>query len=267
MHEKDIIKVLRNVRGETDAPLHRARLRRMVLSQSKDTSFAPLHTLAQIISMNKYSVSVGSVLAIAALALVAAVSPLSSPKVVSAEEQVQKAFTRAIAISPEMRAKLEAHMKADMLKTLEEAKAAPDLKIMTKEEFEKDSQFTFSHGPVGGMVSVGTLGGVAGEVGDSPHTVAFAHSAVGVRAEGEDAIFTVSTEDPTEAGLQAPVHGSMMLAAHVEGGEEMAPVTFLSYTNPEGAKVVLGLDKNDTPVFKIATLGALQKGALPPHFE
>lgn len=270
MHEKEIVDILKSARGETDAPLHRAQLRRAVLSSGGS---APLHDFLIMISMHKYYVSLGSVAAVVALALVVAMSPLS-PKVVSAQEQVNRAFARAVAISPEMRAQLEEKMKADMLKTLEEAKAAPDLKVMTKEEYEKDGQFTIGGGPTfapTGAVGVG-VGSVKAisirnaEMSGAPEggatlTMVNTGGEQGFSEAGEassDVVFTATAAAP--AGDNVKMAGSFSTGAFVAGtageGSMLTPVKYLSYTDPQGRKTVLGLDENDTPVFKFVTLNS-----------
>lgn len=269
MHEKDLINILGVARGEVDAPHHRTLLRRALLQQEQRSA---LHSFVTLISMNKYYVSLGSVAAVVAIALVVAISPLN-PQVVSAQEQVNRAYARAVAISPEMRAQLEGKMKADMMKTLEEAKAAPDLKIMTREEYEKDAQFTIGKGPhltTGGAIGVDTAHAVSikkidgGELPPEGATFTVVNTdeggEAGFAAAGaqEDVVFTATAAANLEPGVAAGgtfSAGTFMAAGPVQG-EILEPVKYLSYTNPEGGKVVLGLDKNDTPVFKMETLNA-----------
>jgi hypothetical protein len=265
MHDKDIIKILQHARGETDAPLHREALRRAILSKKRG-SFAPLQDFITQISMHKYYLSVGTVAAVAAIAAVVALSPIS-PSTVSAQEQVQRAFARATALTPEMRAEIEEKMKADMLKTLEEAKAAPDLKIMTKEEYEKDAQFTISRGPMGtqGITEARAIHlahlDAAKKVGVGEGTITFSHSA-GTHIEGHEAGESVmfAAKEMVPADLKGSSEVSKVVVGHnvMMGGvhEFSEPVKYLSYTDPEGRKTVLGLDQNDTPVFKFTTLNA-----------
>jgi hypothetical protein len=259
MKEKEIIKILQSVRGEVDAPAHRAHLRRAVLSQKEkgEGVFAALRPYTHIISMNRYYFSIGTVAAVAAIAVVVAMSPISSG-VASAEEQVNRAFTRAVQISPEMRAQLEGNMKADMLETLKEAKAAPDLKIMTREEYEKDGQLTFSS--ANGNQSI-TVQGMAGAGMPMAGTLEAEEGA-------EDMMFTASaTAIPAgKIGGATFSSGTMVINSDIKlatgtfsgttaaNSSWSAPVKYLSYTDPEGRKTVLGLDENDTPVFKLSTL-------------
>ena len=268
MHEKDIINTFKRVRGEADAPLHRAQLRRTVLSTPAST-FTTLQNFLNIISMNKYYLSMGSIAAVVAVAVVVSLSPID-PNVASAQEQVNRAFTRAVQISPAMRAELEANMKADMLKTLEEAKAAPDLTVMTKEEYEKDSQFKFSTGP--GPVMGGTLDAVAikhveGDPTEAGENIMFTASATAIPA-GElhpagaigKGTFSAGTlvinSDEAVHIATGTVVSSVAGVAGIAATNATfsAPVKYLSYTDPEGRKTVLGLDKEDTPVFKMSML-------------
>ena len=266
MQEKNIINTFKRVRGEADAPLHRAHLRRAVLS-TPASSFTTLHNFLNIISMNKYYLSMGSIAAVVAVAVVVSLSPID-PNVASAQEQVNRAFTRAIAIPAEMRAELETKMKADMLKTLEEAKAAPDLKIMTKEEFEKDSQFKFSTGPspVGGTISTVALKHVDGAPTEAGGNVMFTASATAIPAGELHAVgavekgtfsagtLVINSDEAVRIATGTVMSGVAGIAA--SPATFSAPVKYLSYTDPEGNKTVLGLDKDDTPVFKMATFSA-----------
>ncbi len=257
MHEKDVIDILRSARGEVDAPMHRSVLRRALLMRQQ--RFVPLQRFVSIISMNRLYVSMGSVMAMVAIAVVVAISPLTST-VVSAQEQVNRAFTRAVQISPAMRAELETKMKADMLETLKEAKAAPDLKIMTKEEYEKDSQFKFSTGPgpMGGTIDAVELkhieGGVPAEGGED---VMFTASATAIPAgELHGGTFSVGTLVASDVHLASGTVAVAGMSATTGPGSFSAPVKYLSYTDPKGNKTVLGLDENDTPVFKMASFNA-----------
>ncbi len=249
MHEQDIIDVLRSARGEVDAPAHRTHLRRALLMQKRQ--FAPLSRFLTIISMNRYYVSIGSVAAVVAVAMLVAVSPFSS-HVVSAQEQVQRAYARAVEISPAVRAELETKMKSDMLATLAEAKAAPDLKIMTKEEFEKDGQFKFTtgKGPVGGVVS----------------SVAVRADGSGEPGQGMGVSGTITASQVNLDSASGEASGSVAGFAASAVSSSWSPVKYLSYTDPMGRKVVLGLDANDTPVFKMSTMSAedaKKMGGLP----
>ncbi len=274
MNEKKIIEVLGRLKGEADAPTHRAALRRALLSEQKNMPrFAALNYLITFKTMKRYYIP------LAALALVvagaAAFNP-GDPAVAQAQEQAQRAFTRAIAISPEMRAELEGKMKADMLATLKEAMAAPDLKIMTKEEYQAQSPFSFSTGPAPMLdpteihtyktVSV-TKGELAEDAEGANFTVINGSAMAGeagtfnvATAPGdmptEDVAFTVSADAMMQGSKGITAATGVMSAGMASGSGFSEPVKYLSYTDPRGNKTVLGLDKDDTPVFKLATLNA-----------
>ncbi len=268
MHEQDIIDVLKSARGEVDSPAHRTHLRRALLMRQQQ--FAPLSHFLTIISMNRYYVSVGSVAAVVAIAMLVAVSPFSS-HVASAQEQVQRAYARAIELTPAMRAELESTMKADMLKTLAEAKAAPDLKIMTKEEYEKSGQFTFStqggaqNITVQGMTKATAVGATNMQfenaqpvpVGEGGGTVTFTTATASLEPSSIPAgeIHTAIAQGTVVvSGTVGPMATGTFAGTTSANASWSAPVKYLSYTDPEGRKTVLGLDENDTPVFKISTL-------------
>jgi hypothetical protein len=242
MKNHEIIEVLRRLKGEADAPTHRRALRYALISRShRGHSFAALQHLVIYFGMKKYYFSGG---ALAAVALVGILTFSTNNAVAQAQEQVARSYARATQISPEMREQLESHMKADMLETLAEAKAAPDLRILTKEEFEKESPFTISK--VAPMDLPPLPEGVEGEAGQ--RVVTFSHNiAVSSTTEEKDVVFNARVHG-VASGTGA--HGAMMMGG-MGAGE---PVKYLSYTDPRGNKTVLGLDKNDTPVFKFTTI-------------
>jgi len=89
-----------------------------------------------------------STFAVVALVLVGTLG--LTHKSAEAQELVQRSMARAVRLTPEMRTQIEAKLKADMMQTLKDAYAAPDLRILTKEEYEKDrnlpSRLRSSHG-------------------------------------------------------------------------------------------------------------------------
>ena len=234
MNEKEIAEALGKM-AEADAPLHASVVRSALMQAHAPKGFAPLRALITHFVMNKYTTP-GLVLGAVMLAFVFNFTAID-PATAQAQEMAERAFARAVKLSPEMRAKIEEKMKADLMQTLEEAKAAPDLRILTKEEFEKESPFTISTTSPAGFGK-----GVMVGMGEKPlHTVTF------------------------ERKVDGPVGGahgaSIMFAA---GGDVLKgdlpeppqPVKFLSYTDPKGNKTVLGLDEHDTPVFKFSTIRA-----------
>ncbi len=255
MKEHDIIDTLRKLKGEADAPAHRESLRHALMAMhTSHTGIAALRTTVTYIVMKKFYMPVG---ALAAVALVAALTfNPTNPELAQAQEAVNRAFTRAVQISPEMRAKIEEKMKADMLKTLEEAKAAPDLRILTKEQFEAESPFTIGKPPAFDWAS---------STDGKPHAISITHrigegeAGQGHLVEGRPVkvisddvrVFKVKTDG--EAGVTAGAVGGVSAGFM---GEMKEPVKYLSYTDPRGNKTVLGLDENDTPVFKFAEIKA-----------
>ncbi len=266
-NEHDIIAKLKNAK-EAEAPSHQAALRSTLLSMhaARRARFEPLQNFLNFISMKKYSIPVG-VFAVVALAFVINFGALDASKA-QAEELAHRAYARAISISPEMRAQFEAQMKADMQETLKEALAAKDLRILTPEEFKKESPFTISTTSNVGFQAVG--GGVGNA--EFRNVKVIKGEGGSVQAGEGGATFTVSTGGPIEAtsGDIVTVSASAMMPmsgvatagtvafnAATTGPSEMSqPVKYLSYTDPRGNKTVLGLDKDDTPVFKFSQLNA-----------
>lgn len=271
MKEYDIEQVLRRGAGEADAPSHRTALRRALLSAHPGAGYrSPLRTLVTFIVMKKHYIPAGALTALLIVGIFA--FSISSSSVAQAQELVNRSMARAVEISPEVRAQLEAQMKADMLKTLAEAKAAPDLRILTKEQFEKESQFSFSTGPapmLGASSAPTTFKSVSmthvgvAPAGEQGATFSVNTQAVPVGAiAGSITVSMVSTSTQASGFTVAPLNSKDMQDVKFTAGTVVnagmasfsEPVTYLMYTDPQGRKTALGLDKNDTPVFKISTL-------------
>jgi hypothetical protein len=159
---------------------------------------------------------------IAAIIVVAVVFGLlnqSTP--VSAQATVDKAMMRAGKLSPEQRANIEAKIKADLNKSLEEAKAASDLKIES-----------------GAPEAVG-FGRITAPFGKIKDAFKFESKAEGDLKAGR--AFSITSSDG------APVSEN---------------IKYMTYTNPEGQKVTLGVDENDMVVFKMIQLTEEQKQKL-----
>lgn len=258
MNEHDILKALKS-KQRADAPLFEARLRRALLGKhSGKNGFAMLPTFLTRFAMKKYSIP-SAVLGVFAIALVLNFAGVT-PQTASAQEVAQRAFTRAKQISPEMRAKLEAYMKSDMLETLKEARAAKDLRILTPEEYAKEAQFTISTSSNAVAFSKALS---VGEPTNVKMVRSFNHELPeGGTIGGETGSFTVSAahvkDMPVKGNVTFSAMGTIQDSAGLAGDPASMPmpVKYLSYTNPQGGKVVLGLDANDTPVFKMETLTA-----------
>jgi hypothetical protein len=231
--------------GESEISLtHRDALRRSLLSVHSKGVFSahlsPRSLIINLFSMKKTLVPAG--ILVLALAMFVSMG-FGDSNVAQARELLDRSFTKAFKLSPEMQARLESHMKAGLQATYEEAKAAPDLRVLSAEEYEKEALFTISKTP-------GVLPPEA-NLPEGATGVFFAHSngemsPVGDGKEVKNVIF--------EAEVSAIHPEEMTEGVRVETTPFEAPVKYLSYTDPEGRKVVLGIDKNDTPVMKISTL-------------
>lgn len=278
MSERDITDIL--VRHErADSPRHKAALRRALLARHRahTGTLAALRSFLTDTAMRKYSVP-AMALGVFALAFVINFTAIDA-ETAEAQELAQKAFTRAVKLTPEMRATIEAKMKADMLETLKEAREAKDLRIMTPEEFKKESPFTISTtSPMIGK-GVGHVVAIRGEMATGTISLKKVNEDIIIKrgeammakpagvlnfkvASGtpEAGAFEMS-EDPTMApppGMKGNVMFSVDVRAtageRVDMPEPKEPVKYLSYTDKQGNKVVLGLDENDTPVFKFTEM-------------
>lgn len=253
MNDEQLKKILFRM-GETKVklPEHRTALRAALLRQHAQARqpYFVFSTVTKFVTMKAAWIPV-STFAVLALVFVGTVG--ISHKSAEAQELVQRSMARAVKLAPEMRAQIEAQLKADMMQTLKDAYAAPDLRILTKEEYEKEAQFTIATGTVAFGVSKKGAPGVEDsdvmisgnhELGEAP--IAIAYRVAAHAAAGEDVMFERHVD--TAAGAQfsaGTVVGSMASSV---------PVKYLRYTDPDGRKVTLGLDDTDTPVFRIEEL-------------
>lgn len=283
MNDEHIEKMLASVNEDFSAPKHRTALRSALMREHARTR-RPYFALrlSRYLSMKTAMIPVS---AIAVLVLVAAGTFGVTQKSAEAQELAERAMARVVQIPPEMRAQIEAQMKSDMMQALEEAYRAPDLRILTREQYEKEAQFTFATGTP--RFAAGTVHAVASRAGaaplGSPETISFravdsrdVHYETASAGVSEPAVagsvgsFTVSkiggadmpttdsdivftkSAEITVGGDPAFTAGTMVAA----GRGFSQPVKYLRYTAPEGQKVTLGLDESDTPVFRIEELTA-----------
>lgn len=181
-----------------------------------------------------------TIVTVAALALsVGPYSVTQTPKA-EAQEAVRKAHSRFTALTAEQRQQIEAKIRADMSETLEEARRAKDLKILSPEEFENSLAEERKNHPTPDPAEM-----------TKPLAL---HYKIDNQAGKPDIVAA------PEHGQAAQGERFFIQAEKVEDGEQPAlspapfaaqPVKYLQYTNPEGMKVILGLDENDTPVMKM----------------
>jgi hypothetical protein len=159
---------------------------------------------------------------LAALIIAITVGALHQFPTASAQATVNKAMMRAEKLSPEQKATIEAKIKADLNQSLEEAKAAPDLKI------ETDNTSAF--------------GKITAPFGKVKKALTFKHKADGTEPAGEAAFGIAMSGGPDQAIL--------------------GNIKTMTYTNPKGQKVTLGVDENDMVVFKMMELSEEDKQQL-----
>jgi hypothetical protein len=155
-------------------------------------------------------------------------SPLP-PAQAEAQEIIDRTFDRIIKLTPEEQKELEIRLQADLQSSLEEARNAPDLRIVPEEELHRMTPPpTEGEKPVYGFMAI--------------HQKPM-HEGQGL------------PESEMSAGTRVQVDNHKIMAP--EG------LTILGYTNPEGRKVFLGIDKDDKPVFKIIKLEGKDMEGLP----
>jgi hypothetical protein len=279
MNDEHVEQILASLK-EVHAPKHRTALRAALMREHARVRrpYFALQSFTQYMTMKTALIPVST---FAVLALVTIGTLGVTHKSAEAQELVERSMARAIQIPAEMRAKIEEQMKADMMETLKEAYAAPDLRILTREEYEKEAQFTMATGTprtatiaavrkihnaeadfaVAGEVGTFTVssapiswessGAVSGEAHGTEDVIAFSHAsgAVSVSAEPTHFGFTkVEGEDVKKVKFTS--------GTFVGGFDIKQPVKYLRYTDSDGRKVTLGLDEEDVPVFRIEELTA-----------
>ncbi len=220
MKTEDLERMLRAaVFPETDLPMRARRLKAALLASprfrvsSSSLSFRSLiHLISTPMSTLKKTSAIG-----AALVLFVAIifgfghagGPAATPYA-QAKEIVKTAQRQVPNIEPKTRSEIEASIKMNMESALAEAQMAPDLHRMSAEEFD--------------------VNGLERKVGgDTYHVVSMNPDA------------PLPTADiRTEGTNSATVNG-----ARVKGAWSDPMATYLEYTDEQGRKVVLGLDKDD----------------------
>jgi hypothetical protein len=170
---------------------------------------------------------VSPVAAIIVVAVVFGLLNQSTPA--NAQDTVNKAMMRAEKLTPEQRANIESKIKADLNQSLEEAKAAPDLQIVSGEE----STFGF-----------GRISAPFGKLKN-----AFTFKLENKQVDGE---FTGGK------AVGMAVHDSAIDPANIK---------HMTYTNPQGQKVTLGVDENDMVVFKMIEFSEEDKQQMMERIE
>jgi hypothetical protein len=253
---------------------HQQVLKTAVLKKAGASSLSFLEDLKHMSVVKK--LGSGAAMAAVILMVAFAFSAQDANNIAQAEEAVNKAFTRAVALTPEQREEINTKLETDLLESLAEAKQAPDLKYLTPEEFE--AEFGAKHS---GAISVAGKPGMHGgfrvfslnptltqnlDKSELPKDVIFERhvmtseagvvSVGGTTAAGEGTVaFTAGT--PAEGGMftvgSANGEGPKFTMAHVDikGLKVMTPAKYLKYTDSKGQVVALGIDENDVPMMKI----------------
>lgn len=231
-------------------PRH-AETTRALLLKSHERLVKRRHGHGFSLPMKRLALSL-SIVGVAACVLAVTLAPqqVFQTPVAHAQELVNRAAARVAFLPMETREEIEKRMKSDMDQTLAEAKAAPDLRILSREEFEKEmaeerklmeekgkgmpSAIGISAAPVEmGMVTMSAVTST-----DMKEVRLFKR--LGNEAE-QDVTFEVATS--------AAVAGFKIAPINIK-----EPVKYLSYTSPSGSSVVLGLDEDDVPVMKMIRL-------------
>lgn len=176
--------------------------------------------IKQMYSSHKYAF--GTLTAAVLLAVVAVAFNffnLNATPQAQAQDALKKTMKFAEKLTPEQRAEIEEKIQADLKATLEEAYNAPDLKILTPEEFQAEFNADAALNPKLEEALNARLDHIK------------------VNAEGEEG----SKLEAIPAKLRA-------FKMFKPGNEDVTK--YLRYTDPQGRAVTLGVDKDDNVMFK-----------------
>lgn len=199
--------------------------------------------------MKRFALSL-SIVGVAACVLAVTLVPqqVFQTPVVHAQELVNRAAARVAFLPVETREEIEKRMKADMDQTLAEAKAAPDLRILSPEEFEKEmaeerKQMEEKGLPQAIELSTSVVGAGLVTTSAAPTDAQEIH----LYKHGENG-------NSLDHGFELVTDAEAVAAFSVSPINIKEPVRYLAYTSPFRDSVVLGLDEDDVPVMKIIRL-------------
>lgn len=243
---------------EPGLPAHSRVLRRALLARHGEKAVRPRLSFFLLQPMKRFVPFAALSIAVLIVAVTSVIpqTSLTPTPVANAQELLNRAVTKASVMPTDMRAEIEKRMKSDMAETLKEAKAAPDLRILTPDEFEQEMHTQMQADQANSMPIEGSAQGFGIAVSGESGVLSTSPTEVHLIKMDEDQIPQVSST----ATFEAAVAGTKFTIAPVEIKE---PVKYLAYTNPAGQSVILGLDEDDVPVMKIMRLMVRLNGMQP----
>lgn len=169
--------------------------------------------ITHMLSSHKYAFStVTAAVLLAVVAVAFNFFNLNATPQAQAQDAIKRSMKFADKLTPERRAEIEEKIQADLKATLEEAYNAPDLKILTPEEFNAEFNSDAALNPKLDKI-------------------------LNVRLEHMNANVEVSKTDSFPGKLFFPKPNADV-------------VKYLRYTDSEGRAVTIGVDKDDHVIFK-----------------
>jgi hypothetical protein len=232
-----------NILDSVDAPTVQLRAHQKALRQSLLQQFEPSMVKGGEESFMKKKIFRVAALGFITLVLVGAfVITTVMPKTQQAQAQeiVDSAMSHASNLSVEDRHVIEQNIKSDLKSSLEEAKQASDLAVVPESEITRI---------------------------DPPKMLD--------KENGKKEVFMINGQQKASPmsgvskagtpGKDGEVNIQNGPAIHIEPGKIMAPngVKVLRYTNPQGQKIVLGINEQNEPVMKMGTVSEKDKNNLP----
>lgn len=226
MRKEDLVAKLQSIDiPDIETPKHKQLLRSALLNAPRKSFVSNfLNRIRQMPILQRIASTAVAAVVLFALFASGGTKPGENVAHANAAETLNRAFVKAVALSPEQRTAIEGKIKAGLMDSLEEAKRAKDLTYLTKEEFDRE----FNQ-----MATPMPAPGEGGEI-----AIRFERM-LGTEGKGRAGEIAI---DPIQAEL---------LPAPTASKE---PQKYLRYTNEKGAVVYLGLDENDVPVLKMMKL-------------
>ncbi len=230
---KNFEKQLKNQLPDFEIPTHKKILKEYLMKEFTQNDTRKRNFFmkgGEYIMRHKTFAYAATAFAVITLAIGIAVIPDSpftnlSPAKAEAQEIVDKSLTRVIHLSEAEQKELSKMLKADLESSLQEARTAKDLEVIPENEVTRIEM---------------------PQVNDNTE---FVGTSLGTSSDGEKL--------PEQDG-KTPVTGvsSHAVDLRLMDGKFLAPkgVTVLRYTDIEGRKVHLGIDREDKPVFKMMML-------------
>lgn len=160
-------------------------------------------------------------------------SKTTNPKSIQAKEMINKSAIKVQTMNVEEKENAEKFFNDNLEESLKEAKSAKDLEMVTGEEFEKIKSSL-----------IPAFNSMPSKEGDN----SIKTGSVKVTSGGEISLSENNSDEKT-----ANIAVTSLTRVDVNG-QSINLKTIFKYTNPQGKKVILGINDQDIPIFKTIIL-------------